>query len=148
MEEIMTNTEKCFESFLKRNGINYCTQVEISGCPFTKNKKHKVDFYLPDKDLHVEVKGQMTLFATNVLNWLLNYSGKQFYILQMTEEDWIEPFDRVKHKSIQNKKRMNINKQFTEIVSNTSCELSNESKKRLQSYISYRNGDIARWNMP
>lgn len=138
----MSNTEKNFEKFLQENHINYIYQYVIDNVPFTASHKHAVDFYLPEYDLCVEVKGFMTHCATTILNYLLESYPKNFYILQVTEEDWIEPYDPSKHPSKASKLRSNVANQYSEILEMKAgkvapAELQQRSISRLSDYIFY-----------
>jgi hypothetical protein len=141
----MSMMEDKFENFLIKNNIEYIRSYQINDIPFTKRKTHLVDFYLPEKDLYIEIKGFMTLYQINVLKYLHHHTEKSFYILQMTEEDWIDPYNNEKHKSITNKINMNVEKQFNEIKTLNNNQLSYLSISRLDNYIKYRNNDINRW---
>ncbi len=138
----MSNTEKNFEKFLQENHINYVYQYMIENVPFTSSHKHAVDFYLPDYDLHIEVKGFMTHCATTILSYLLESYPKNFYILQVTEEDWMEPYDSTKHRTKAAKLRSNVANQYAEILAMTKGEiapdeLQQRSIARLSDYIAY-----------
>jgi hypothetical protein len=78
------NTRKEFINFLEKNNIKYVTNHVIKNIPFNACKTHIVDFYLPDYDLCVEVKGFMTHCATTIISYLLESYPKNFYILQVT----------------------------------------------------------------
>lgn len=146
----MSQAEKDFESFLRKNHIKYEAQYKIFDIPFTQRHYHLVDFYLPDYDLYIEVKGFMTLFQINVLKYLLKYRKEHFYILQVTEEDWIKPYNKSLHNSLRNKLELNRDMQYKEIIKlkkgNIDINsLQKVSLKRLKDYIKYRKKDINTW---
>ena len=92
-------TEKAVCYALEERGVRYGTNYElhkvIDNIPFTKRKKHEVDFLFKSSnggELYVEIKGQMTYMEVNKLRFLLEYSNLDFYILQLTEIDWIKPY--------------------------------------------------------
>ena len=80
----MSSEEPKYAKFLDDNHIEYIPQYEVY-CTFTRNKLHKVDFFLPKQNLYVEVKGFMTLYAINTLRFYLEHSPLNFMLLQMTE---------------------------------------------------------------
>ena len=142
--------EKIFADFLTNNNIKYVSQKTVNNCPFNRGGKYKIDFYLPDYDLYIEVKGQMTMYQVNVLRYCSEYLGKNYYILQMTSEDWIGPYSCSGLKNIRSKIMQDTATQFNEILDLsqnriTTDELCKRSKIRLEKYIAYRNGDISRW---
>ena len=141
----MSQNEDKFKKFLEDNKINYKYQYNLENCPFTKSRNHLVDFYLPDKNLYIEIKGFMTYSAVNQLKFISQNMNINFYILQMTEEDWIEEFTYNKHLSKANKFRENISIQFNEIIKLPSDILSDLSKKRLEDYLIIRSNDINKW---
>lgn len=146
----MSKTEEDFERFLRKNKIKYKSQYKIEGAPFNRRNYHLVDFYLPELDLYVEVKGFMTLYQVNVLTYLSKYSGKHFYILQVTEEDWIRPYSKEIDGSLSNKFIENKEIQYNEILKlqkgkYTAKELNKLSFKRLNQYIKHRSKDLDRW---
>lgn len=146
---LKSKNEILFENFLIEHNIKYEYQYKIN-VPFTQSGIHKVDFYLNDFDLYIEIKGLMTYSAVNILKYLNNYSDKNFYVLQMTEEDWINEYNKKIHKSIKNKINTNINIQFDEILKLKDNRIDindivNISKQRINNYIKLRNKDIDRW---
>ena len=96
----MYNTEKAICYVLDKLGLkleeDFKFFTEIDNTPFTKSNKHKVDVMLTSRKdgskLYVEIKGMMTYIEVNKLQFLLNETGKNFYILQLTELDWIKPY--------------------------------------------------------
>ena len=159
------STEKKFKAFLeeekkKRAGIRYERQVEVGRSPFLKRGRHKVDFVLhrqdkdgKQEDLYVEVKGQMTYYAVNVLMYLLRYSGKNFYIYQATNEDWIDRYvPSEKIQSAAAKIEQNIRKQKNEIqkflngeAGFSAADMAKKSMERLEKYKSVRASDVRYW---
>lgn len=149
MKKKRSKNEEIFEKFLIDNNIRYEYEAKINA-PFTERLYHKVDFYLPDYDLYIEIKGFMTYWSINVLRYLLNNSGHNFYVLQMTESDWIEKYNKKIHKTNTNKCALNNSIQFNEILELTKGnitpeQLSQISSKRIDDYINLRNNDIDNW---
>ena len=148
-------TEREFEDFLiqlgKKANVNYEKQKPIDGCPFVRRGKHKVDFVLNTKpSLYVEVKGWMSYRSVNELKYLLNYSGKNFYILQVTNEDWMDLYLPEVHGSVAAKIQTNKDRQYQEIKEFfqgklSASAMSDRSKKRLADFKCVREGDIPRW---
>ena len=148
-------TEKAIYMALSKKGLEHKRDFEfhikINNVPFNKNKKHEVDLVLTSQNgdrLYVEIKGQMTYLEVNKLKFLLERS-EHFYILQLTEIDWIRPFNKEKEKEFE-KSKNDFEKQINELVmfvnnKKTGEELSEISKKRLERYIKYRSKDLDRW---
>lgn len=142
-----SSNEIMFKEFLDKNKIEYIHQYKIDNIPFNRNKTHMVDFYLPKQDIYVEIKGFMTIQAVNILKYLLYIDTRKFYILQMTEEDWIEEYNKEIHKSVKNKILNNIQLQFEEIISNENTFLQNISIDRLENYIKVCNNKLEDWKI-
>lgn len=152
----IAKTEQRINDFLlslKRSdgrAVKFKWQEPIERCPFVKRGKHKVDFYLKDPELYIEVKGWMSYASVNELEYLLRHSGKNFYILQVTNEDWMEMYEEKKHKSIAKKIAQNEKLQLEEIAKFVNGELKAQemvelSLKRLEEFKVLRSGDIQRW---
>ncbi len=159
------STEKKFKAFLeeekkKRAGIRYERQVEVGRSPFLKRGRHKVDFVLHrrdkdgnEEDLYVEVKGLMTYYAVNVLQYLLEHSGKNFYIYQATDEDWIDRcvpnkvISSAKKKIEQNREAQKdeIRKFFNGEEGFSAADMAKKSMERLEKYKSVRARDVGYW---
>ena len=150
-------TEKVVRWYLATNGVdlNHLRSLKkINDCPFNENNKHKVDFMLTnnarDEELYIEVKGQMTYTEVNKLRFLLEYSGKNFYILQLTEHDWIVD-NRPNAKKSKTKMSKNaFEKQFKELLEFyegkiEAQEMSQISKERLNQFIANRNKEYQSW---
>lgn len=102
--------------------------------------------------LYVEIKGAMTYLEVNKLCYLLNESPYDFYILQLTEIDWIKPYEKSGFKRKIMKSKNDFEKQIGELVDfmegNVSgTDLSVTSKKRLKNYIDFRRKDLRRWRV-
>ena len=154
MRKMMPNTEKDFLKFL--DGIAHVegtTQVEISDCPFTAHWKHKVDFVLTNVNrelLYVEVKGWMSYTAVNELRYLMQCSKHDFYILQVTNEDWMGLYEKGIHKRTKRKLDDNTHAQYEEIRDfingqKTARQMADISRKRLEEFVKVRAGDLERW---
>lgn len=146
----MSKNELLFESFLKSHNVNYVVPCKdsfyISDVAFNKNGIYKPDFYLPNKNLYIEVKGFMTVYTVNKLYYLLQLLPENFCILQMTEDDWIKEllFD----KSISSKKarlERSCEIQFNEILQLPNKQLHDLSYKRLSEYICTRQEEYQTW---
>jgi hypothetical protein len=154
------NTEKAICYALDQLGLklgdDFVFFKEIDNIPFTKSKKHKVDIMLISRKdrskLYVEIKGQMTYLEVNKLRYLHDRTPHFFYILQLTELDWIKPYKGKTAKAAYNKSKTDFEKQINELVefvngNVTGEELSRRSIQRLNDYIVYRNGDLKRWKV-
>lgn len=146
----MSKNELSFETFLKSHNVNYVIpekgNFSITNVAFNKNGIYKPDFYLPDKNLYIEVKGFMTVYTVNKLYYLLQLLPENFCILQMTEDDWIKEllFD----KSISSKKarlERSCEIQFNEILQLPNKQLHDLSYKRLSEYICTRQEEYKTW---
>lgn len=148
----MPKTEQQFENFLISQGYkehcDYEKQYVITNCPFTDSGKHKVDFYLKKKNLCIEVKGFMTLYAINVLKYLQSRSDINLYILGATHEDWVSPYNKVQHRSITNKIQSDVKLQYDEIISKSTKELVKISGDRLDNYVKLMNNMYKSWINP
>lgn len=159
IEKHMYNTEKAICYVLDQSGLKLGDDFEffkeIDNIPFTKSKKHKVDVMLTSRKernekLYVEIKGQMTYLEVNKLLYLQKMPSYHFYILQLTELDWMGPYTGQSAKDAFEKSKKDFETQVQELVDfvkgEVTCgELSKRSKKRLQDYIDYRANDLERW---
>lgn len=154
----MYNTEKAICYTLDKLGLklgkDFKFFVGIDNIPFTKSKKHKVDLMLTSRidesKLYVEIKGMMTYLEVNKVKYLLTETDKNFYILQLTELDWIKPYRGKSAKAAFNKSKKDFETQVNELVEfvngrKTGEELSEITKQRLTKYINYRKRDLKRW---
>ena len=152
MRNNMPETEKDFLQFLG-DITKGKAQVEILDCPFTARWKHKVDFVIENNNgeqLYVEVKGWMSYSSVNELKYLLEYSGYNFYILQVTNEDWMGLYEKMKHKSVSKKIEANRKAQYEEIKdfingTKTAQNMVDISRQRLEEFVKVREGDLERW---
>ena len=150
-------TEKVVRWYLATNGVDLDhlkTSKEIGNCPFNKNNNHKVDYLLTsnarNEELYIEVKGQMTYSEVNKLWFLLEHSGKNFYILQLTEPDWI--MDNSSNPKISKTKmsKKAFEKQFKELLAFYNGEMNAQqmtqlSQDRLKQFIENRNNEYKSW---
>lgn len=147
----MSANEEAFKSFLEKNNIEYKIpskkEYSITDIPFNKTKVYRPDFYLPEKDLYIEIKGFMTLFNVNKLLYLLRKRlPTNFCILQMTDETWIPEIYQDKTLTSINKKiDKSIETQFDEIKNLSAQELHDISLKRLEAYIELNNRELEEW---
>lgn len=149
-------TERAICYALVENGIKYEEEFElhikIDNIPFNKTKVHEVDIVLKSHNgekLYVEVKGQMTYIEVNKLRYLLE-SDYDFYILQLTEIDWMGPYKGETSKDFFEKSKKDFEDQISELVSfikgdKSGKELSQLSKQRLDNFIAYRDKDLETW---
>ncbi len=150
-------TEKAVYITLQKKGYKEDEQFEkqksICNIPFCKRNKHKVDLILINnkgEKLYVEIKGEMTYLEVNKLQYLLNETSYNFYILQLTEIDWIKPYEKSGFKRKIQKSKDDFEKQIDELIgfingSISGEELSEIAKQRLKKYINYRKRDLKRW---
>ena len=148
----MTEVAERVTKFLTDNGFKFSAQVEIDGCQFTDTGKYTVDFYLTDYDLYVEVADTMTMHHINELISLHNAKGRNFHVLEMTDENWIRPFDRDKDQSVQKKIEENIEIQFKDLVDmkkgvTSVRKMSYLSFIRLMKYRGWYNVEREMWAM-
>ena len=147
----MSANEEAFKSFLEKNNIEYKIptkkEYSITDIPFNKTKVYRPDFYLPEKDLYIEIKGFMTLFNVNKLLYLLKKRlPTNFCILQMTDETWIPEIYQDKTLTSINKKiDKSIEIQFDEIKNLSAQELHDISLNRLEAYIELNKRELEDW---
>ena len=147
----MPKTEQEFMQFLEGEGTQKVPQAKISECPFLKRGVHKVDFMITNnrgESLCVEVKGYLSYYSVNVLEYLLRYSEENIYVYQATDEDWM--WCPKKGQSIQDKIEQNKKMQKKEIRDFLkgklpAKEMQRRSLKRLMAYKRLRAGDVERW---
>jgi len=147
----MPKTEVEFQEFLTKVGCSFEAQAVVEHCPFLKRGKHKVDFKITSvlgEELYVEVKGYLSFYSVNVLEYLLRYSGKAFYVFQATDEDWMgvaKQGQSVQEKIDQNKRQQED--EFREFISGglSARGMAERSLKRLRDYKELRAGEVERW---
>ena len=154
---VNAKTEKAVCYKLEEEGIKheraFETHVKIDDVPFNKSGKHEVDLKLKScngEELFVEVKGEMTLLETNKLRYLFNETSLNFYLIQLTDIDWIEPYSKEKYQKKSIKSKQDFDTQIFELVSFikgeiTGEEMSARSKERLEDYIEFRAKDLETW---
>lgn len=147
----MPKTEVEFQHFLTKIGCCFEKQAVVEHCPFLKRGKHKVDFRVTSargEELYVEVKGYLSFYSVNVLEYLLRYSGKAFYVFQVTDEDWMgvaKQGQSVQEKIDQNKRRQEdeIGRFIRgDLVAQVMVE---RSLQRLKDYKKLRACEVERW---
>lgn len=147
----MPKTEEEFKLFLEGVGAQIVPQAKVSDCPFLKRGVHKVDFMITNncgEFLYVEVKGYLSYYAVNVLEYLLRYSDESIYVYQATDEDWMgRPRDgqNGQDKIEQNKKVQQ--KEVRDFLRGklSAKEMQCSSLERLKAYKRLRAGDVKRW---
>ena len=145
----MPQTELKLKQYLDNIGVKYYCQTSID-VPFAQSRKHKVDFYLPEYKLYIEVKGQMTIYAVATLLWEHIGSGENFYVYQATNENWMTPYDKSQHQTLKSKLEQNLSKQQEELKNLvdgkiTAEVLSKRSLSRLIGYIGDEFKGLADW---
>lgn len=143
---------ECFLAHvLTKFGIAYEDHWKmVAPCAFNADSARESDFYLPEYDLYIEVKGTMTLFEHNKLSWLVEESGEKVYVFVDDNEDWDGLCDTRLETATQ-KKRFILEKQIKELKALKSGalkvdDLVNLSKLRLNEYAITRSADKIRWN--
>lgn len=156
IDKLKNITEKSIYVALEENGlmsnVDFTFHKKIDNIFFNERKKHDVDLVLTSHNgdkLYVEIKGQMTYLEVNKLNYLLGLR-RNFYILQLTEIDWIQPYDANGNMSKFQKSKDDFNTQIDELVAFvngrvTGGHLKQMSQERLYNWINYRATDIERW---
>ena len=153
----MTLYEKLHKKYPKFDKIKIRAKTEKAVCYALEeagfNHIHEVDLKLisiKGEELFVEVKGEMTLLETNKLRYLFNETSLNFYLIQLTDIDWIEPYSKEKYQKKSIKSKQDFDTQIFELVSFikgeiTGEEMSARSKKRLEDYIEFRAKDLETW---
>ena len=143
---------ECFLAHaLSKLGIGYEDHWEMSSqCAFNAASAREADFYLPEYDLYIEVKGTMTLFDHNKLSWLVEESGEKVYVFVDDNEDWDGLCDTRLETATQ-KKRFILVKQIKELKALKAGALKVDdlvklSKLRLHEYVITRSADNIRWD--
>ena len=146
---IRSTYERCLFCFLKNEcrlvpGKDFQIQYEVKGCPFNKNFKHKVDFFLPALDLYIEVKGSYTYYEINKLRWLDEHNHLKLFIFAYDNPDWGKESYRFEDDSSAREFVKKIMKeQFEDIKglvenSKTVKDVVKNSKNRLADYLKNR----------
>jgi len=156
----MSKLENRIKDFLTRNNIAFVEQkpVPIDDYPWKTSQSKsspKSDLYLPDYDLHVEVKGFMTYQAVSKLSFLSRQNFR-YYIFQGTEIQWNPYIDSflVNNIGVSNRIQLetNIKHQLSELINlgNSNQDfLNNISRitlKRLRNYIDLKIREYVSWN--
>ena len=141
--------EQIFERKLIEKGLirdkDYLIQYEIPNCPFNNNDCFACDFYFPERKLYVEVKGIMSLYTCSQLLFLSRKQDINFYILQLSNEDWMnsEIIKAGNNCTIKNIREAQFREFFDE--SETGASLAAKSRRRLSEYLYLRITDVYRW---
>ncbi len=122
----------------------------VAPCAFNADSAREADFYLPEYDLYVEVKGTMTHLDYDKLMWLVEESGDKVYVLVDDNEDW-DGFCDARLETATDKKRSVLIKQIKELMALKkgilkADDLVKLSKLRLHEYVITRSADKIRWN--
>lgn len=133
-------------------------RIPVESWPWKLPRSHhpKCDFYLPEGNIYIEVKGFMTIQAMAKLSWFCRQKDIRYYILQGTEEDW-NPYINsplggargTMPDSNQNIRVQNILYQVKELnwlTFNDPDETSSLSLARLKAYIATRISEYEEWN--
>jgi hypothetical protein len=134
------------------------TRIPFDDWPWKKARSHqpKCDFYLPDGNIYIEVKGFMTIHAMSKLSWFCRQKSINYYILHGTEPDWNpqinspiknshENFTGTKKKAMENMIAFQT-KELQWLVDNNPSAASALSLGRLKDYISTRITEYTNWN--
>jgi hypothetical protein len=121
-----------------------------------KSQALKCDFFLPQGNIYVEVKGFMTIHAMAKMSWFCRQKELSYYILQGTEEDWNPYIDSpqgivrgVLPSSKKKIREQNISHQVQELawlIHNAPTKASTLSLARLKDYIGARISEYQSWN--
>ena len=116
----MSEYEKIIAESLTKKSINYECQavINIEDRPWGSKRPLQSDFYLPDKKLHVEVKGFMTL---------------DYCLIQASEHLYM--YDEVSAKTQADRKKQNLEIQINELITLAPAELNRRSIQRVEKFI-------------
>jgi len=156
----MSQLERTIQVQLEQHKVEFVPQqrIPVESWPWKRPRSHapKCDFFLPQGNLYVEVKGFMTIHAMAKMSWFCRQKDIRYYIFQGTEEDWspyiesplsMEPYPVPESK--QRRREQNITHQTRELVwlvSNNSARGSSLSLARLKEYITIRISEYEKWN--
>lgn len=158
----MSKNEDFLLNIFCKNQILFETQkpVPITDYPWKTERSRtppKSDFYLPEYNLYIEVKGFMTIEAMSKMKFL-SKQKLNYYIFQCTEFEW-NPFlcNNItgNDKSIKNNKsksvqlQININEQISELCCKNKNYLNNISQVtevRLDDFIRTKVNQFISWN--
>lgn len=156
----MSQLENLIQIQMEQSGIQYEPQKRMPfdlwpwRCP--RSHQPKCDFYLPEGEIYVEVKGFMTIQAMAKLSWFCRQEEIRYYIFQGTEEDWNpyldSPQNIMRDELPTSKKKIrdqNIAHQVQELswlISNDPSKSSLLSLVRLKDYIRIRTEEYVEWN--
>ena len=135
----MSEYEKIIAESLTKKSINYECQavINIEDRPWGNKRPLQSDFYLPDKKLHVEVKGFMTLESMFKIGWLLNNLHKKtdtyYCLIQASEHLYM--YDEVSAKTQADRKKQNLEIQINELITLAPAELNRRSIQRVEKFI-------------
>ena len=136
---------------LAKLGMEYKDHLEMDAlCAFNAGSEREADFYLPEYDLYIEVKGAMTHYEYNKLMWLVEESGEKVYVLVDDNADWNGLHD-ARFETAAEKKRYVLIKQIKELMALKkgilkADDLVELSKLRLREYVITRSADNIRWS--
>jgi hypothetical protein len=158
----MSVFEKTIAAELRRRGVAFEWQAETAGrripyYPLYGVAKYAVpDFYLPVTNIHVEVKGQMTLHQVSKMLYLAERSGVAYYVVQCSEEDWdptiqslVEPPSKLPPSTNEAARRKaNVAHQFDELVHLASqpmavARINAATTARLRAYVKFFDTHLA-----
>lgn len=156
----MSTIEDFVEKHFIDLGVSYekQTKMPINDWPWKKARSHqpKCDFYLPDGNIYVEVKGFMTIHAMSKLSWFCRQKSINYYILHGTEADWNplinSPIENAYENNADTKKKAMENmiafqaEELSWLVHNNPSAASALSLGRLKDYISTRITEYTNWN--
>jgi len=150
----MSQLENQIEELFVAANIKFERQknIPLNDWPWRVPRSHrpKCDFYLPQGDIYVEVKGLMTIYAMAKMSWLCRQNNIRYYILQGTEGDWTPSLNSpVAPVEGYVKDDQQIQQQVKELAWLTKNQTSSPSKlslARLKHYIGVRVEEYRKWN--
>tara|TARA_Y100000310_G_scaffold344831_1_gene459840 strand:+ start:640 stop:1140 length:501 start_codon:yes stop_codon:yes gene_type:complete len=144
----MSQLENSIAAQLDSLNIRYLRQypIPVKDWPWKtpKSRNPRCDFYLPDIDLYVEVKGFMTMEAISKLYWFCTQPIR-YYIFQGTELDWEHP-RKTACKSKAEQQRQAIKEQVKEVETlSLKSDPTSISLLRLDAYLAAKEEERAEW---
>ncbi len=156
----MSTIEDAVEAHFIDLGVSYekQTRMPFDDWPWKSARSHqpKCDFYLPQGDIYIEVKGFMTIHAMSKLSWYCRQPNINYYILHGTEADWnphlnspiqstYENIKGTKKKAMENK-LAHQTEELKWLIENSPNIASSLSLGRLKDYIATRITEYKEWN--
>ena len=132
---------------------NVVRQKEVDRFVFNAKGKYKADFYLPDLDLYIEVKGLMTTLMINKALYSFAVLKDKFYLFHGDNEDWVGECTGKSRKDCKKKIDEDYEFQLQEFRDAVAAkdkvkaaqEISRKSFERLKQYLLLRGDDMNKW---